>query len=522
MKKETMPKYASYINNITFHPYLILCFQVLSIYAINVNEVSLTIVAVVLFIGLFVLWCTILLFNGFLKNNNITSIYMTVLIIMFFSYGRILNILMDVKINDFVLGRNKHMIILYLFMVILFFYIVKLKIIINNKRKINYYLNIFSIVVLAVSIITTVANYDWTRINQINNKNITEKNNSLDNDNSVLQNNPNVYFLIFDSYVSNYVLKKYYNYNNDDFLFKLEKQGFSIDKKAVSNYSFTGASINSTLNMDYIHKKKEYVDAYNQDTVIGKGYSENLVMKRFRTMGYKIITNKGKWKSSVFKRNESLFANDFVYLMIHITMLRIFEIELVLDRIRQKTIAELDYLKNYNKSKEPTFMYVHVEAPHSPFVFKFDGSRPKYFESNFSKYEDKEKFINQLKYVSSQIKLIVGNIKKRDPTSIIILQSDHGFGGNEDDIYLNRNSEFAKANNRNKPPVDYLKKRFGILSAISYPKGAKPPDNLTPVNLFRHIFNAFFDDEYLMLPNESYFATIKMPYVFHDVTGDIK
>ena len=89
-------------------------------------------------------------------------------------------------------------------------------------------------------------------------------------------------------------------------------------------------------------------------------------------------------------------------------------------------------------------------------------------------------------------------------------------------IYLDRNSEFAKTNNRNKPPADYLQKRFGILSAIYYPKGVKPPENHTPVNLFRNIFNDFFDGEYSMLPNESYFATINTPYLFHNVTGDIK
>ena len=88
-------------------------------------------------------------------------------------------------------------------------------------------------------------------------------------------------------------------------------------------------------------------------------------------------------------------------------------------------------------------------------------------------------------------------------------------------IYLNRNSLAASTNNREKPPSDYLDQRFGILNAISSPLELGIPEHSTPVNLFRYIFNAIFDDQYTFLPNKSYFTLIKQPYLFHDVTDDL-
>ena len=161
-------------------------------------------------------------------------------------------------------------------------------------------------------------------------------------------------------------------------------------------------------------------------------------------------------------------------------------------------------------------IYLHFMIPHSPFIFQADGSRPKYFESAFTKFEYEVKFVQQLRFSGKQIIDIADSIRQKDKDAIIIIQADHGFGGYEDMIYLNRNSLAASTNNREKPPSDYLDQRFGILNAISSPLELGIPEHSTPVNLFRYIFNAIFDDQYIFLPNKSYFALIKQPYFFHD------
>ena len=92
----------------------------------------------------------------------------------------------------------------------------------------------------------------------------------------------------------------------------------------------------------------------------------------------------------------------------------------------------------------------------------------------------------------------------------------------DDDIYLNRNSLAAKSNISMNPPNEYFDARFGILSAVYFPNNMPVPQIQSPVNNFRFVFNALFDDELSILPDKSYFTVIKQPYLFHDVTGVIE
>jgi len=181
----------------------------------------------------------------------------------------------------------------------------------------------------------------------------------------------------------------------------------------------------------------------------------------------------------------------------------------------------LNGMKQFDKPQKPIFICLHFMVPHSPFIFQADGSRPKYFESAFTKFEYKEKFVEQVKFAGSQIIDIVDSIRRKDKDAIIIIQADHGFGGDDDMIYLDRNSVAAKNNNREKPPSDYLDARFGILSAIYLPPDINMPESITPVNLFRYLFNSLFEDKLEILPDRSFFAVIKQPYLFHDITGDL-
>jgi hypothetical protein len=202
-------------------------------------------------------------------------------------------------------------------------------------------------------------------------------------------------------------------------------------------------------------------------------------------------------------------------------MLRIIESELIFDQLRQDILSMFNGIKQFEKPQSPTFMCLHFMIPHSPFIFQADGSRQKYFESAFTKFEPKVKFVEQIRFSGSQIIEIVDSIRKKDKDAIIIIQADHGFGGDEDMIYLDRNSIAASTNNRERPPANYLDQRFGILNAISTSVELGIPQGSTPVNLFRYIFNNIFDDGNTYLTNKSYFALIKQPYLFHDVTDDL-
>ena len=245
-------------------------------------------------------------------------------------------------------------------------------------------------------------------------------------------------------------------------------------------------------------------------------------MDRFKEEGYDVITNIKYHFSQSLRFEKSLLTQDFVQLIIHLSLFRIIENELVTNQLRKNTLLMLDYVKDFRKKESPIFMYLHFILPHSPFIFNPDGSRTKYFESAFGKFEDRDKFIEQVIFTGTEIIKIVDMLREKDPDAIIIIQADHGYGAEDDMKYLNRNSTGALNDRRERiPPSHYLDQRFGIFSAIYSPIDLEIKEKSTPVNLFRSIFSKIFSDNNEHLPDSSYFALIKQPYMFHNITDSL-
>ncbi|GAH09708.1 unnamed protein product, partial [marine sediment metagenome] len=67
------------------------------------------------------------------------------------------------------------------------------------------------------------------------------------------RNLPDIYYLIFDRYGSNDMLKAIFNYDNSQFINYLKEKDFYVVNKARSNYQKTAHSLASSLNMQYIN-----------------------------------------------------------------------------------------------------------------------------------------------------------------------------------------------------------------------------------------------------------------------------
>jgi len=150
----------------------------------------------------------------------------------------------------------------------------------------------------------------------------------------------------------------------------------------------------------------------------------------------------------------------------------------------------------------PKFIFAHILAPHPPFVFDEDGNPvnpPGYFTTNDantfygSKEDYKNGYIGQVKFLNGQMQTVVDAILKQSKTPpIIIIQADHGSG---------LLTDFSSAENT------CIKERFSPFAAYYLP-GMKPgaiPSNITPVNLFRFIFNLYFHANLPILENKQYY-----------------
>ena len=92
---------------------------------------------------------------------------------------------------------------------------------------------------------------------------------------------------------------------------------------------------------------------------------------------------------------------------------------------------------------------------------------------------------------------------------IIVLQSDHGSG-----MHLDMESA-EKTDHR---------ERMGILGAVYLPGGRREglSDAITPVNIFRVVFNNEFGTKLPLLPAESYYSTWPRPFDFVRVTDKVR
>jgi len=510
-----------------YHPFLFIAFQILTVLSINVNEVNINMFLLVLTIALAVTGILFYLINYIIHEKLLSALMVSLLGFLFFIYGRIIDILLVNPILGLPLHRNKYF-LPFFFMVIIscIIYIYKSQYIRKNIKTISTFANQFSIILVAIAIFSTGLHYDWTKFSEKNEikhheSNKNSKQISLLSEDKKSDAPPNIYYLIFDSYPSHRVLYEYYNWDDQLFVNELTNRGFSLNMDARSNYCFTGASITSTLSMRYIHKDRGFLNAYNQDNYIMSLYKKNLVMDRLQSEGYRIVTNIGGEKFPTDKKS-SYLTDDFIQLIIHISLLRIIENELVTDKLREGILSLLEGIIQFEKPNVPTFMFLHAMVPHSPFVFQSDGSRPQYFESAFGKFEDKVKFVEQVRFTGNQILNLVDHIQSIDPSSIIFITSDHGYGGMDDEVYLNRNSLAAKSDVTLNPPNEYFDARFGILSAVYFPNDIPVPKIYSPVNNFRYLFNIIFGDQLNILPDKSYFAVIKQPFNFTDITDTFK
>lgn len=512
MKLQTLP----------LHPFLVVSFQILTIYAINVNTANISAVMFVLLIAFIFTAFLFLFFSIITKDIKRAAIAVTFYCFLFFTYGRLYDVIQGFIISGLLIGRPKYLLPLYALIVVVgTLWIFRSRWCKKYLEGITYFFNIFSFGLVIVVVLVAMTNFDWITFGST--KHAESKNFGIKKEapqvsqrrKSILQ--PNVYYIILDAYASHRVLKKYYDWDDSGVVEAFLRRGFSVNKNAYSNYPFTGLSLGATLNMRYIHEDRGFIDAISKGGYLSRYREQNKVMERFKSEGYDVVSNIGDYrfpnnKHSMVNGKKSLFSDDFAYLVVHISMLRIIESELIADQMRQDILSILEDLKLFDIPNKPTFIFSHVMCPHQPYIFNADGSKPKLSESVWGRLEIKKSYIGQVRFIGTQIIEIGDTLRRRDPSAVIIVQADHG-NGSVLGTYLF---------DHKRPPLEFIDASHGILSAIYLPPGIMMPEIITPVNLFRYLFNALFDAKLEELPDRVFFTAIKEPYEFYEVTDDIK
>ncbi len=330
----------------------------------------------------------------------------------------------------------------------------------------------------------------------------------------------NIYYIVLDGFGRPDKLRELYGTDVSEFVAFLQEKGFYVAGKSTSNYSNTLCSMASSLNCRYLPdytKRLDTVDAVPLAAMREKGE----VVRLLRSVGYKFVCfdGTGDVKSADIKMHcgGGAFEEGLMNTTAYSTAAAKRE------RKRSDVLDALRRLPETARMGFPVFVYAHIMAPHPPFVFRRDGADATYerFEGTgggnyiihadggLTRGEYIRRYGEQLEYICSQVpQTIDGILAASEIKPIIIVQGDHG-----GDAFLH--PEDVKGS--------YLGDRISILNAYYLPEGGAGElyESITPVNTFRVIFRHYFGAECELLPERNYCAPGRAPLENVEVTGRI-
>lgn len=344
---------------------------------------------------------------------------------------------------------------------------------------------------------------------------------------------PDIYYLIFDRYGSGQNLAEHYGYDNSPFLDALRERGFYVAEEAHANYIKTPLSLVSSLNMEYLDG-----EALQAEAVSGKdsGVVHRQLRGRLRVptelkeLGYRHVHVANWWEPSATNATADTVhryeaASEFSSAVLRMSALGAFGAGASLgpyDRavLYEHTLFEFRVLEAAADDPGPKFVFAHFLVPHPPYVFETDGSFVR--DEPLATQDERAGYLRQLEYTNERILGLVDRLLDRPPDErpIILLQADEGpfparYDGNE------WNFDWRTAT------TEELEEKFAILSAYHLP-GVDPEEaglypDITPVNSFRVIFDAYFGADLGLLPDQIFAHRSQQDfYEFFEVTDRLR
>jgi len=529
------------LRKIPFHPFIFAPYPVLALAATNLNWVSklnfywsLAAAFLIMLIPLGITW---LLIRNIHKATFITSLFL----LLFFAYGHIYSVV--AKSADPTLWLT------LLWFVILF---IGSRWILSRTSalpEITRILNWISLLLLLFPLITLGVDYIGDLSDQPEAQNVGLSpivNDKLSNEPP--SEIPDIYFIILDGYARADTLAEIYSYNNQPLLNFLAERGFFIAEHSFANYHHTALSLSTTLNMtyikdllgeegiksydywkivDHIHNNRVFSlasDAGYQLVAFDSGYAVTAVHRVDHFMTPKITAPTGS-ATDIASKNQ-IEVDFFETRLLETTALRPL-LPLIFKHFaedpgyedhRQHILYTFSNLAAFAKEEGAYFVFVHILAPHPPFVFDARGQsvfnwRP-YTVSDGSHWVGgigtRAAYIagyrDQISYLNSLLMDAIDEILTQSETPpVIIIQGDHGPGA-----YF----EWQSVNKTN------LLERMTILNAIYFPGGDQGwlYPSISPVNTFNAVFNRYLNQEFELADDRSYFSKWGKPFEFMDIT----
>jgi hypothetical protein len=499
------------------HPLLFAVFPILSLWVTNFSRMAALDTLRPLLEAVLAALVMYFIFRLILRDGSKAGLLSTLILFLYFSYGHIFTMIRGIPEIGLKIARNRIMGPFWLLTLIFGGYLI-----LKYGKKINnltIFLNTSGLTLLVlVGLRLGYAQYHEISVALQNNLANSKENMALDLQNSGNKENfPDIYLLLLDSYSRPDTILKSFNYDNTPFVQALTRLGFTVPACSMSNYAYTAFTMSSMLNMNYLETFYTNIDPQqaNVDFAVFTQYiRHSLVRKNLTALGYKIVSFESdyRWveipdadifytsKSSTKALVEFFNPTDFDNELSQITVLKIIndtktvspmlsdelyaiddffntlKIKLypLSDKKYDRIISSLNQLESIAAVPGPKFVYLHLTALHSKFVLGADGQ--------YKKSDLEPGYTNALIYLNKRmLEILPKIINDSKVPPVIILMGDHGYDPGPDTRLDNFSAIYM--------PGDGIKQ--------IYP-------SITPVNIFRIIFNTYFNWHFNLLPDTSY------------------
>ncbi len=505
------------------HPFLFPVFPVLAFYGANIHEVSWTELVLPVVVVLTVSSLLLSRLSSLLRNNEKSSCIVSLLWILFFSFGHIQLFVRNWKIGGLAVGTDRSV-----FLTLLAFFLVISFTLYRSEKwtmAVDRLLRRFSLILFTLSFLfcsVSVLYAHWG-MNSAPNSALTNLSQLKPKTYS-----PDIYHIVLDGHGRSDVLKELYGYDNSSFLDKLKQKGFYIADQSRSNYVYTYSSMGATLNLTYLpplsgSQRNNIFSNFQRKSETYGGLRESLLFFILRKLNYKIVSFYSEYGVTEIPRADIHVGSpnrisDFHYALLNMTPVRVLFYRMDhsdwwspyrINRHRRTILSTLNYLPKLAAETRdyPIYAYVHLVSPHPPFVFGQDGGPPETMRP-FTFWDDlglqsiqgdlRKEFIQgykaQAAFISKKTYEAVSKILEVSPRPpIIIIQGDHGPAAFVDWYNPNRMG---------------LRERFSILNAYYFPGGGEKLlyNSISPVNTFRVLLNYYFGAIFPLLPDVNYFT----------------
>lgn len=335
-------------------------------------------------------------------------------------------------------------------------------------------------------------------------------------------NLPNIYMVMLDGYPGIDSVKAL-GFDNASFVAGLKNLGFDVADAPRSNYTQTWPTLASMFQMAYLEQVPGLLpspmDLGEQRRRLLRAINTGPALQALRAAGYWVETTPSPFSSTNLESADHVadpgYLNEFEELLLRnsgiLSLLGDAGESWVASQQRGWINANVDSIA-LAADDRPTLSFIHIMAPHPPFLFKADGSpaplRDCYptscpfwvtelggTETTVAEYGDALRA--ELAYLNSRVLQRLGTLTSRDPSAVVVLFSDHGLRFNSTGSAEYFQSFFAART----PGKD------GVFSGT-----------ISPVNMFPSLLNAYLGTKYTMAPYKAWISGV-VPLELTPLTG---